>query len=95
MTSDYAINSHPAAVGKVTLVVERENEVFAINIDDVREIMMTQEYDGINEIKIRQKNLAIRYKVFQKEQLCMPDEFESTAELENFLSQFRRSELNA
>ena len=95
MPNDYAINSYPAAVGKVTLVVERENEVIAINIADVREVMMTQEYEGVDEIKIRYNNWQHNMRIFQKEQVYIPDEIESTAELEDFLSQFQRSELNA
>lgn len=95
MPNDYAINNYPAAVGKVTLVVEREDEVIAINIADVREMMMSQEYGGVDEITIKYNNWQHNMRVFRKEQLYIPDEIESTAELEDFLSQFQRSELNA
>lgn len=95
MPNDYTINSYPAAVGEVTLIVEREDEVIAISIADVREMIMSQEYGGVNEITIKYNNRQHNMRVFQKEQLYIPDEIESTAELEDFLSQFQRSELNA
>lgn len=95
MPNDCAINNHPAAVGKVTLVVEREDEVIAVNIADVREITMSQEYGGANEITIKYNDWQLNMRVLKKEQLFVPDEIEGTAELEDFLSKFQRSEVNA
>lgn len=95
MPNGYAIDSTPAMVGNATLVIERENEVIAINMHEVREIVMSQEYNGSDEIIIRYDNRRHNMRIFPKDQVVLQQEIESTEELEDFLSQFKRSEINA